>query len=208
MKLLLFSDLHCSTRAATRLVELAAQADVLIGAGDFANIRRGIHLTIDLLSEVEKATVLVAGNNETHDELVAACAGWQSVTVLHGTGTTLDGFDDVPFFGIAGGIPITPFGDWSFDFSEGDARKLLADCPANAVLVSHSPPKGVVDVSSSGKSLGSVGVREAIERTQPRLVVCGHIHGSGGQHGMLDGTPVVNAGPDGILWDLDARSPI
>ena len=34
------------------------------------------------------------------------------------------------------------------------------------------------------------------------LVVCGHIHGSAGQIDRLGVTIVINAGPDGIIWDL------
>ncbi|MGE0431213.1 MAG: metallophosphoesterase [Planctomycetota bacterium] len=209
MRLLLFSDLHCSISAAARLVELAARADVLIGAGDFANVRRGIEDTISILAEgvTTKPVVLVPGNNETLDELVAATADWPNATVLHGNGATLL---DTPFFGIGGGIPVTPFGDWSFDFSNEQADELLADCPAGAVLVSHSPPKGTLDVSSSGKSIGSYAVQRAIDRTRPRLVVCGHIHHSGGQHARVPRShvPVVNAGPAGILWDLAVDAPI
>jgi len=51
-------------------------------------------------------------------------------------------------------------------------------------------------------SLGSTVVRDAILRLQPRLVVCGHIHGSGGQQAMLGATPVVNAGPRGVLFEI------
>src|SRR5262249_54267333 len=69
-------------------------------------------------------------------------------------------------------------------------------------LVSHSPPRGAVDRSSNGRSLGSVAVREAVLRQQPALVVCGHIHASAGTRDMIGPTPVVNAGPDGILWEL------
>jgi len=36
----------------------------------------------------------------------------------------------------------------------------------------------------------------------PLLVVCGHIHGSAGQQAMLGTTPVVNAGPAGVEWEL------
>jgi predicted phosphodiesterase len=42
MKLLLFSDLHRDKAAATRIVELARGAEVIIGAGDFANARTGV----------------------------------------------------------------------------------------------------------------------------------------------------------------------
>jgi Icc-related predicted phosphoesterase len=119
--------------------------------------------------------------------------------VLHGSQTTLD---DVTFYGIGGGIPITPFGAWSYDFSDDEARKLLQDLQSGGVLISHSPPKGVLDMSSDGRSLGSEAVHEIIGIKKPKLVVCGHIHGSAGQIAQLGQTNVINAGPDGIMWEL------
>ncbi len=196
MKLLFFSDLHTDTSAATRIVNLAHGVDIAIGAGDFANSRRGLSSCVEILKQLKKPTVLVPGNNESYDELVGACTGWASAHALHGNGAELLG---IPFFGIGGGIPITPFGSWSFDFSEEDATRLLKDCPVGAVLVSHSPPKGAVDQTSSGQSLGSRAVRDAIVRLQPRLVVCGHIHASGGQQATIGNTPVINAGPGGMV---------
>lgn len=178
---------------------LSKGIDVVIGAGDFGNARRNVSACIDILRQIPVPTILVAGNNESHDELVQACRKWDSAVVLHGNGCEVRG---LPFYGIGGGIPVTPFGDWSYDFSEREAEGLLATCPPSAVLVTHSPPRGTLDLSSSGKSLGSTSVRDAIIRTKPRLVVCGHIHASGGKSAHIGTTPVVNAGPHGIIWEL------
>jgi Icc-related predicted phosphoesterase len=60
----------------------------------------------------------------------------------------------------------------------------------------------VVDVDSRGRSLGSVAVRDAVLRLGPRLVVCGHIHASGGRQARLGRPPVVNAGPAGVEWEV------
>jgi Icc-related predicted phosphoesterase len=199
LKLLLCSDLHCDVAAAKRLVALVASVDVFVCAGDFANVRRGISKTIDVLRAINCPAVLVAGNAETTDELTAACRGWISAHVLHGTAMTIDG---VPFFGLGGAVPVTPFGSWSYDLTEDEAAALLTDCPPDCVLVTHSPPKGAVDRDSGGRSLGSTAVRDAIQRVRPRLVVCGHIHGSAGQEAMLGSTPVVNAGPAGEIREI------
>lgn len=202
MKLLLFSDIHADLEAARRIVGQSREVDVVIGAGDFATMSRGLKQCIDVLSKIDRPTVLVPGNNEWPDELSAACDNWKSAHVLHGQGTQIDG---VSFFGLGGGVPVTPFGDWSFDLSEEQAAKLLETCPDHAVLVSHSPPKGLVDRSSSGQSLGSKAVRDLIVQKKPLLVVSGHIHASAGKSATLNETPIVNAGPAGIIWELPER---
>src|SRR5262249_39950127 len=115
----------------------------------------------------------------------------------------------VEFFGIGGGIPVTPFGAWSYDFSEEQAAILLRDCPHGCVLISHSPPKGAVDRDSGGPRPGRVPGPDPVRRAPPPLVVCGHIHGCAGQQERIGSSTVVNAGPKGIEWELggdDARS--
>jgi Icc-related predicted phosphoesterase len=199
MKLLLFSDLHCDATAAQDLIERSRNFDVVICAGDLANTRRKLHICLDILRTIARPTILVPGNNESLDELKEGCLGWATAHVLHGQSVIIDG---VAFYGIGGGIPMTPFGDWSFDFTEHQATDLLANCHTGGVLVTHSPPKGAVDIASNGQRLGSTAIRAAIERLQPNLVVCGHIHGSGGQTAMIGPTTVINAGPAGIEWQL------
>ena len=199
MKLLLFSDLHVNHRQAEQLVARSVDVDVVIGAGDFASVRQGLGSTIAILTSIEKPVVLVPGNNETLEELVETCRGWSSAHVLHGSGVEILGQQ---FYGIGGGIPVTPFGAWSYDFTEQHATALLQDCPSGCVLVSHSPPKGAVDISSSGESLGSQSVRDAIVDKHPILVVCGHIHASIGETALIGDTTVINAGPEGVVWEL------
>lgn len=201
MKLLLFSDLHRDVEAAQRLVQQAAaqDVDVAVGAGDFASMRRGLNDTIDVLRELPCPCVLVAGNAETDTELQGACAGWEQAHVLHGSGAEIGG---VVFFGLGGAIPVTPFGSWSFDLDEETASELLRGCPEQCVLVTHSPPLGVVDRSSTGRQLGSRAIRSVIETQQPLLSVCGHIHDQWEQTERIGRTPVVNAGPRGVIWQL------
>jgi hypothetical protein len=88
----------------------------------------------------------------------------------------------------------------------GAGDRVLSGCPKGCVLISHSPPKGAVDVDSRGRSLGSVAVRDAVDRQEPLLVVCGHIHACAGQHIRLGRSVVVNAGPAGVEWEVCAGS--
>jgi len=178
---------------------MSKEADIVIGAGDYGSLRRDILKTVNWLSFIDKPTVLVPGNAESYDELKEACTGWPNASVLHGTGIKLKG---ISFFGIGGGIPVTPFGSWSYDFTEEQAEDLLKDCPENAVMVSHSPPRGILDLSSRGQHLGSETVRKVILEKFPKLVVCGHIHESGGKMEKLGETVIVNAGPHGLYFDF------
>ena len=198
MKLLAFSDLHRDLAAAARLVELSADADVVIAAGDFASIHDGLGPTIDALRAIERPTVLVPGNNETEDALREACSGWDAATVLHGEGTEIDG---VSFWGLGAGIPITPW-DWSFDLDELEAAVMLEGLQDGAVLVVHSPPFGHADESSTGDHLGSRAILQAIEATGPRLVVCGHIHESWGARSKVGGSEIANLGPAGATFEV------
>ena len=186
MKLLVFSDLHRDRDAARSLVERSGEADVLIGAGDFAVMRKGIDDVIEILREVEKPTVLVPGNGESDAELREACAGWRSAHVLHGGGVTVEGI-----FGPV--LTAIPF--------EDEAEAMLVGCPKGGVLVSHSPPRGHVD-EIGGRHLGSYTLLETIERVSPRLVVCGHIHGCWGERSRVGATMVLNAGPEGQVLEL------
>jgi Icc-related predicted phosphoesterase len=198
VKLLAFSDLHRDLDQAAQLVERSREADVVIGAGDFASIHKGLEEAIDALEQIAVPTVLVPGNNETEDALRTACENWEGATVLHGQGTEIDG---TQFYGLGAGVPITPW-DWSFDLDDEQAAERLAGCPEGAVLVVHSPPKGHCDTSSAGDHLGSQAILETIEAKRPRLAVCGHIHEAWGAEDEIGPTKVINLGPSGRLIDL------
>src|SRR4051794_24255061 len=197
MKILAFSDLHRDLEQGAQLVEMSAEADVVIGAGDFASLHEGLEETIGALSGIETPAVLVPGNNETVDALRAAAAGWSAATVLHGEGTTIAGVD---FFGLGAGIPVTPW-DWSFDLDDGAATGMLSGCPGGAVLRLHSPPKDHCD-SAGGGNFGSPALLRAIEEKRPRLAVCGHIHESWGCESRVGETPVRNLGPKGTWIEI------
>ena len=193
MKILAFSDVHCDTAACEALVAAAEQADLIIGAGDFAQRREGLTGTMAILEAFAGKAIYVAGNNETPDELRAAT----SAEVLHGEMTTRLG---VKIFGLGGATPelnITAFE--SYDISEADAVPLLEAASGADIMICHSPPKGVADVMVPHGSMGSVEIRNTVERVQPRLMLCGHIHDCWGERGKIGKTDVLNLGPR-INW--------
>ncbi|MCU0828230.1 MAG: metallophosphoesterase family protein [Tabrizicola sp.] len=190
-----FSDLHARSNLVPVLLAAADTADLVIGAGDFCNMRLGLGPAMHELQPMAGKAVYVCGNAESVAELQAATAA----TVLHGTGVIKAGLS---LFGLGCAVPPTPFGSWSCDLTEAEAEGLLAGMGAVDILVTHAPPKGVADVSSTGRSLGSEAIRAAIETLQPRYCLCGHIHDSWGKRGRIGVTEVINLGPHPVLLEV------
>ena len=188
-RILAFSDMHLSRRAAADICAAAPAADLVLGAGDFCTQRRGLGDAMAMLAPVLPKAVLVPGNAESADELRAAAG---PATVLHGEATERAG---LRLFGLGYAVPRTPFGAWSCDLDEAEAAALLDAMERADILIVHSPPKGVADRTSAGASVGSTAVRAAIERARPRLVLCGHIHDSWGASGAIGASRVHNLGP-------------
>jgi uncharacterized protein len=193
VRLLAFSDLHRDERSARSLVERSAQADVVAGVGDFASVHRGLKEMIDVLRAIDGPVLLVPGNNETDDALRGACARWPAAKVLHGDATEIGG---VTFFGLGGGVPVTPW-DWSFDLTEDQAERALSELAPGAVLLVHSPPKGHVD-----RGLGSTAVLDAVRQKRPQVVLCGHVHECWGQESRVGDATVHNLGPAGAVFEV------
>lgn len=102
--------------------------------------------------------------------------------------------DHVFKLGGLGGGTISPF-NTPIELDEDEIAEVLSNLGSVDVLVSHPPPFNTkLDVIRSGTHVGSKAVREYIERYQPILCVCGHIHESPGVDRVGE-TVIVNAGP-------------
>lgn len=190
MHILAFSDLHLARNRAETLTEASTEAGLVIGAGDFCNMREGLDDAMEMLRGIMAPMIVVPGNAESAEELRAAAR--PNMTVLHGQATEAEG---LRIFGLGYGVPVTPFGQWSCDLSEDEAAKMLEGAEGCDILITHSPPKGVADTTSGGQSVGSVAIRDAIARFQPKIALCGHIHDSWGKSGTIGDTKVHNLGP-------------
>ena len=79
------------------------------------------------------------------------------------------------------GTPWQPwFYDWAFNAPRIDGERFLDEkfeliADGTDIIVCHGPPLGYGDRTPVG-NVGSKALTAAIDRVQPRLVVCGHIH--------------------------------
>ncbi len=196
VKILAFSDLHCDASAATVLVEAARSADLVLGVGDFAQLHNGLPETMELLSDFADKAIYVPGNNETFEALKGATDAF----VIHQECVDIDG---LKIAGLGCAVPPLPPTAWgSFDMTEDDAEAVLAQMESADILMSHSPPKGVVDFHADLGSLGSVAVRGWIKTCQPKLVLCGHIHDCWGQSAEIGSSQIFNLGPQPNWFEI------
>ncbi len=101
-----------------------------------------------------------------------------------------------------GASPPTPF-DTPSEYPESELAAWLEGALAEAgqysrlILAAHAPPYDTVcDVLPNGAHVGSTAVRAFIEKVQPALCLCGHIHEARGQC-RIGNTQVINPGAFG-----------
>ncbi|MGC1496524.1 MAG: metallophosphoesterase [Sulfitobacter sp.] len=192
MRILATSDLHCDVAATRAFVGAAGAADVVVVAGDLGTKGEGALPILELLKTISRPVVLVPGNHDRLAEMRNFCAGWRDGHVLHGDGLRLQG---VPFFGLGAEVPRTSTEVWNFAMTEVQATRALGDSPAGAVLITHSPPKGLCDRQRDGRHDGAAAILDTLRSKGPRLHLCGHIHAAFGQSAQVADCPVHNLGP-------------
>ncbi len=196
MKVLAFSDLHRDIDAATALVAASAEADVVVGAGDFATKLIGAADTLNILAQCRLPVIVTHGNHDDPDEVQRICVRHPNLHYLHDAVMTVNG---VSFFGLGGEIPSRNTFSWNAAETEEHAAKMLEKCPLDAVLVTHTPPYGIVDLQKNGDHEGSDAILKAAQSFEPKILLCGHIHHAWGSSGQIGTTAVHNLGPT-INW--------
>ena len=116
------------------------------------------------------------------------------------------------------GSPWQPyFGGWAFNLRRGELLAAVwAKIPEDTdILVTHSPPEGILDRNRSGEPCGCRDLLNRVREVRPRLHVFGHIHEAAGQIHAA-GTTFVNASvpswvvaasPEPIAIDFETHDP-
>jgi Icc-related predicted phosphoesterase len=90
------------------------------------------------------------------------------------------------------------FFEWAFNAPQENGEEFLThkfnvipdDCD---ILITHGPPKGILDIAQKDTRAGSDALLNYIKQKQPKLVVFGHLHYCGGMKEMVDNCLCVNA---------------
>ena len=98
---------------------------------------------------------------------------------------------------------ILGIGDFYFDdYALKAAESLLKQKPEKTIILSHYPPRGVLDRTDFGSHVGSQELRDLIKKYKPPLFLCGHIHEAAGTD-KLGKTVVVNMAMKNVLVETE-----
>jgi Icc-related predicted phosphoesterase len=196
MKILAFTDIHGSYKKVDETLAKVS-ADVIVIGGDITTAGTSAQASsaIEGWERFGRPLVAVAGNMDSPEiDAVLESAG----VSVNGRGVKIG---DVGFFGVSAS-PFSPL-HTPYEISEEEtAQRIEAGYRAVRdskvrVFVPHAPPHGTkVDKVFMGTHVGSKSVRDFIERKQPDVVICGHIHEARGQD-VIGKTRIVNCGPAG-----------
>lgn len=182
MRLVCFSDTHKLHQQV-----LIPNGDILIYAGDMCSSgsEKSARKFITWFSNrPHKHKVMIAGNHDRCFELpntkqiLKQSAKENNVIYLEHEPATIEGLN---FFG----SPYQPeFCNWAFNVPRGGRlARLWNQIPDNTdILITHSPPYGILDVVESGAHVGCSDLRTRINNLPNlKLNVFGHIHFSYGK---------------------------
>ncbi|MEM4702966.1 MAG: metallophosphoesterase [Candidatus Pacearchaeota archaeon] len=203
LKILAIGDLHGDVTQAKKLAEKAVKenVDLVILAGDLTFTDKSIDYLVGPFAKRKLNVFFVPGNHEN----IATANFLEKMYKpyaenLHGKGKKLKG---IGFFG-GGGATVGPFFMSEQEIFEAinDGFKKIKDA-RKKVMISHSHPAGTLMAKLSIPIIkGSKAVRKAIEKFQPDLAICSHVHEAEGIEEKIGKTKVINVGRKGKIIEI------
>jgi len=200
LKILAAGDIHGDTGLAEKLAQRAEKenCDLVILCGDITMMEQSTDNLIGPFVKRNKKVLLIPGNHET-----IATADFLSelygIKNLHGYSVK---YKDVGLFGCGGAnIGLHQLGeDEIYDLLKKgfDRIKYLH----KKILVSHVHPKGSKMEKFTKFFPGSSGLRKAIDRFKPEILLCSHVHEAEGIEEKIGTTRVINVGKMGKIIEI------
>jgi len=200
VKILAASDLHGDAQLSERLAKKALDNNVelVIIAGD---LTIGDMPSPGLIAPFQMAglkVLIIPGNHDSFNTLYDITLLYDKVKSLHANNHV---HGEIGFFGSHG----TQLG--FIGSSNSEIEDILTKSHSDIsglkkrVMVVHEPPHGT-KLDNIGFSIGNKGVRNAVEKLRPDLVICGHVHETFGLSDYMGPSKIINAGREGVIIDL------
>ncbi len=194
MKILAVGDVHGNYKTIIEYLK-NNKVDLVIITGDITQFGPA-ELGEEILNEISSfdTPVLAIPGNCDPESIHSKIENSKAVNI-HGRSLIIK---DIGICGFGGSNP-TPF-NTPLEFEEvqiyDEASKVIKGISKKKIslFITHAPPYGTkADLLPSGEHAGSTSIRKIIEKYQPTLNVCGHIHESVGVD-KIGKTKIVNPG--------------
>lgn len=200
MKILAFGDIHGDINLCRELAKKAEKenVDLVVLCGDITFAERSTRDLIGPFVKRGKKVVLIPGN---HESLATAdfLAELYGATNLHGYSIRAG---DVALFGCGGAnIGLHQISEKEMYDLLSKGFKHIKDVKKK-IMVTHVHPSGTLMEKFTQIFPGSKGVRKAIEKFKPDILLCSHVHEAEGLEEKIGKTRVINVGRKGKIIEI------
>jgi len=200
MKILASGDLHGDTKLAEKLAERAEKekVDLVILCGDLTMAEMSTDNLIGPFKKRNQKILLIPGNHETiaTADFLAQLYG---ATNLHGYSVKVG---DVGLFGCGGAnIGLFQLGEKEiFDLLK-KGHNYVKDAKKK-IMVTHVHPTGTLMEKFTDFFPGSEGIKKAVDKFKPDILLCSHVHEAEGIEEKIGKTTVINVGKKGKIIEI------
>ncbi len=200
MKILAAGDIHGDSRLAEMLAKRAEKekVDLVVICGDITQFDSGTDNLMKPFVKRKEKVLIIPGNHEsiaTTDFL----ADFYGVTSLHGYSIKAG---DVGLFGCGGAnIGLHQLTEKEIYDLLKKGYERLKDVKKK-IMVTHVHPTGTKMEKFTQIFPGSEGVRKAIEKFKPDILLCSHVHEAEGIEEKVGKTKVINVGKKGKIIEI------
>jgi len=197
MKLFAFTDIYGNKEIIKKIkTEIKKEnPDILICAGDLSNFGEHFENLLLMFKPLKLPLLIIPGNHETADQLRKICKKTEFAISLH---RGLLKINNYIFLG---------YGEGGFNKEDKDfetlSKKFKKEIKKDSktILITHAPPyKTRLDyLETTNSHHGNNSIRKFIEKAQPNLVICGHLHENKHKIDKIKKTIILNPGNGKII---------
>ncbi len=189
IRILASADLHGDIKAVKKVVKYSHLADVVVVAGDLSNLGNKLRKTLVELNKSKVKVLVVPGNHETEEQLIAESVDLHNIINLHKSFFMVK---KTLFLGY-GGANFTNTEPDFLDVQPFFHRLIEKNKPEKVVFVTHNPPYGFLD-DLGGEHVGTFEFTEFMKSEKLNLIICGHLHEHAGLEVNFRKTKIINPG--------------
>lgn len=199
MKFLAFSDIHENFDLLKKLIARSKKDDIdfVIVAGDFTEFERNMRSIFKYLQTIGKPVYVIPGNHEEGDAYKEMIKEYPGCINVDRSALELDEY------------VLLSYGGDGFSLEDPEFRNLSREWygkykEKKVILLLHGPPaRTKLDyLEHLKRHVGNRDYRKFIERMQPKLVICGHLHETAGMIDEIGTSKIVSPQWEGMVIEM------